>query len=332
MVVSEEGGIRVDLTSTTEGIDWNVLEKLFNKDGEKENKEEGGTSGKKLPGLRIEGKIQVNAGEFTYSRFTFRPFLAEVSFKNNYLEVTVQDASLCGISSKGTYIAEVPTRSLNFHLRGEKGDLKQSWNCIVGGKEVITGTFEFKGKLNGKGKEKNILKLMKGKVDFSAKNGRIYEGGTIAKVISLINVTEVFRGTLPDLAKKGFAYKTLIIKGDIGGGKFHVTEVHLNGKTLEMVGEGSIDLVDQKIDMDLLVSPLKTVDSVIKVIPLVNYIFGGNLVSLPVKVKGDLSRPKVTFLSPGSVGSGLLRTMGRVLKAPVKVIEPIIPSKKETPK
>jgi ABC-type microcin C transport system permease subunit YejE len=48
-------------------------------------------------------------------------------------------------------------------------------------------------------------------------------------------------------------------------------------------------------------------------------------VSIPVKIKGDLENPKVSPLILSEVESNLLGVMKRTLKAPVKLMEAIIP-------
>ncbi|MES0363113.1 MAG: AsmA-like C-terminal domain-containing protein, partial [Desulfobacteria bacterium] len=88
---------------------------------------------------------------------------------------------------------------------------------------------------------------------------------------------------------------------------------------------GDIDLVNKKLDLRVLVAPLKTVDSVVKKIPLVNHVLGGTLVSIPIKVEGDWGNPTVTPLSPSAVGSGLMGIMKRILELPFKIIEPLVP-------
>jgi hypothetical protein len=95
---------------------------------------------------------------------------------------------------------------------------------------------------------------------------------------------------------------------------------------MEMACLGDIDLVNKKLDLRVLVAPLKTVDSVVKKIPLVNHVLGGTLVSIPIKVEGDWGNPTVTPLSPSAVGSGLVGIMKRTLELPFKMIEPLVPA------
>jgi len=98
---------------------------------------------------------------------------------------------------------------------------------------------------------------------------------------------------------------------------------------MEIVGTGDMDLVKKKIDMKALVAPFKTVDKVLRNIPIVKSITGHNLVSIPVKIKGNLENPEVSSLSPSAIGSGILGIMEKILEAPVHVIQPLIPSEKK---
>jgi len=103
----------------------------------------------------------------------------------------------------------------------------------------------------------------------------------------------------------------------------------LDGPTLELVAKGEIDLINQEMNLIGLVAPLKTVDRIVKLTPVVREIFAGTLVTIPFRVHGSLKDPKVTALSPSAIGDELLGMMKRTLGLPFKVIEPFVPRKKE---
>ena len=71
-------------------------------------------------------------------------------------------------------------------------------------------------------------------------------------------------------------------------------EMAIDSPSMGIVGDGDIDLVDKKVDIKLYVAPIKVLDSLVKKIPIVKRIRGGNLLSIPFTIKGDLSDPKVT--------------------------------------
>jgi len=99
---------------------------------------------------------------------------------------------------------------------------------------------------------------------------------------------------------------------------------------MEIACEGDIDLLDKELDLTYLLAPLKTVDLVVKKIPLVSDVLDGTLVSIPVKATGPWADPKITALSPSSVGLGLLGIMKRTVQLPFKIIG--VPTGEEKPK
>jgi uncharacterized protein YhdP len=187
-----------------------------------------------------------------------------------------------------------------------------------------TGTFEFDGRIIAQGRPEDLFKAMEGNVEFRAKDGRIEYALGLARIVEFLNVTEIYRGKLPDMRKEGLPYDRLTLKVTLQKNKMIFEELILDGPTMEIVGKGEIDLTDRKMNFTVLVAPLKTVDRITKAIPVVSYIFGGTLVIIPVKVHGNLKDPRVTPLSPSAVGGELLAMMKRTLGLPFKVIEPLL--------
>jgi hypothetical protein len=193
----------------------------------------------------------------------------------------------------------------------------------------MDGTFDFKGGVKGKGAGKGLTRSLRGSFEFVAKDGRIYQAKVISKILAILNLTEIFRGKLPDLGKEGLAYNSITVKGRLADGKLLLKEMVMDGTTMNLAGHGDIDLLDKKVNLIILASFLKTVDSIVRMIPLVRYILDGTLISVPIKVSGDLADPDVQYVPASAVGSGLLGMIKRTLKLPVKIIEPILPKEKE---
>ena len=99
------------------------------------------------------------------------------------------------------------------------------------------------------------------------------------------------------------------------------SEILLDGNSLKITGQGTIALDTREADIKLLAAPLKTIDRVVNKIPIVNYIAGGSLISIPLRITGPLADIKVSLMSPSAVGEGLLNIMGRTLKAPFKLVQ-----------
>jgi hypothetical protein len=72
------------------------------------------------------------------------------------------------------------------------------------------------------------------------------------------------------------------------------------------------------------------VDWIVRNIPIVGYIAGETLVSIPVKVQGDLYDPTIIPLDPAEIGLGFLRIMNRTLNVPFKLIKPVFQGPEKT--
>ena len=72
----------------------------------------------------------------------------------------------------------------------------------------------------------------------------------------------------------------------------------------------------------MLVAPFSRIDQLVRNVPLLGYIIGGTLTSVPVGVSGDIRDPVVVPLGPRAVTSHLLGIFERTLKLPGKLITP----------
>jgi hypothetical protein len=104
----------------------------------------------------------------------------------------------------------------------------------------------------------------------------------------------------------------------------------MNTPEMQLFSQGEIDLVNNRIDVVVAVAPLKTVDWIVRNIPILGYILGGTLVSIPVKVQGDLDDPVIFPLDPVEIGAGFLGLMKRTLNVPFKIIQPLFKGSQKT--
>jgi len=327
-----EGGVEFseeeflfDMNLSADGFEWEKVEEILeerDQEGDLHKRED-----LEFPPLR--GTLGVKLGHFKYGRFTWRPFHAAVSFDHGGIEVTVTEANVCGISTPGVVKATPQDLSLDFKpvsIGQEPGSVLA---CLLDTDVDMTGNFDFKGEIMGRAKPEGLVQSLQGNFELVANKGRIYRSMLLLKILGLINVTEIFRGKFPDLGKEGFAYDSFIVKANLQEGKLILKEAILDGSSMELVGQGEIDLMAEKMDLTVLVAPLKTVDFVVKKIPLVRQILSGTLLAIPVRVRGDLANPEVRLLSPSAVGSELVGIMNRTFHLPLKVIQPLVPGERE---
>ncbi|MBT5988796.1 hypothetical protein HOG75_03710, partial [bacterium] len=149
--------------------------------------------------------------------------------------------------------------------------------------------------------------------------GRIYKLTLISRILSILNVSKIFRGKFPNVTQNGFAYNKIILEADIKDSIIYLTKAIIDGQDMALIFSGWIDPANDTLDLTCLVAPFKTIDLIIKKIPIVNTLLGGRLVSVPIKASGKLSDPVVVPLHPSAVGDGLISMMSDILKTPVKL-------------
>ncbi|MBW2174696.1 MAG: AsmA-like C-terminal domain-containing protein [Deltaproteobacteria bacterium] len=263
---------------------------------------------------------------FTYDNYSWKPLHADISFERDRVSVGVRTADLCGVSMPGSIDFSPGKVQLDLKPKSERQELDSALACLANKKGLVVGKFDFDGNVTAKARHEDVLKSLQGNLRLDTDGGRIYRWGLLAKVFAILNVTEVFSGRLPDLTKEGFAYDSATVQAEFQGDKLVVKEMVIDSPSMELACLGNINLVNKKLDLKILVAPLKSVDSVVKKIPLVNHVLGGTLISIPIKVEGVVGDPTVTPLSPSAVGSGLMGIMKRTLELPFKIIEPLAPA------
>jgi hypothetical protein len=310
-------------TLSADTIEWNRINRLldyFKKGGA--NADQPARDGQVL------GTLKVITDKFIYDSYSVQPLRAQISFKPEAVTVAIEQASVCNIDLRG--LLDVYGQTLEIYLVPTAVDqnLALALACFTGQKEMATGTFNLSGEFLSKGKPETFGQSLGGRVAFSAKEGRIYRLGLLAKILSILNVTEIYRGEVPDLTGQGFAYRSMTVNAEFKGEQLIIKECTIDGVSMGIACEGHIDLVKKEMDLTVLVAPFKTLDSIVDIIPLVGHILGGKLISIPFHAKGDLQDPNVIPLPPMAVGAEVLGILQRTLKLPITIIQPIFPGGK----
>lgn len=325
IVKAAQDGLRLDMDLSSDAIMVETIKKNL-AGPEKPQETKPSEKHSKKPALR--GIVRLNAPSITWGRYNANPLHANILLDDKGFHANITEAFLCGISIPGNLTFSEKDIQLDFKPVAVGKQLESTLNCLFDKDLRITGNFDFKAAVNSGGKSDALVSALQGRVEFLSKEGIIYRLPLLAKILSFLNVTELLRGNIPDFTTEGFKYNSIIIKGDIRQGVFVIQEAVIDGTTMQLVGQGEINLANNKINLTVLVAPFKTVDFLVSKIPLVGYILKGTLISIPLKVTGDLADPSIIVLSPTAVGEGVLGMMKRTLLLPVKIIEPFFPHDK----
>ena len=313
--------LSLDIRMSADQLNWDQIDQItrLEKSSAPDNK------------MMVQGGMNVELENFTYSGFTWRPVHADISFGKSETRIVIRKADLCGIQFPGIFKASGDSFELYFNAIATDQDLSTSISCLFDRQHLMAGRYNLEGEIMAKARPIEFPKSLNGHLQFNSAEGRIYRFGMLAKIFALLNVTEIYRGEVPDLKGEGFAYNTMTANGVFEDGKLIITDASIDSPSMGIAIEGDIDLIKNRVDLIVLVAPFKTVDRIVKIIPLVGNILGGNLISIPFRAIGDLEDPDVIPLSPTAVGSGLLGILERTLKLPITIIQPVLPGSKDKP-
>jgi len=283
--------------------------------------------------LDAEGsQLKADATDISWNDFTWNPVKATIDFDQDKINVNISKSELCGIDSFGSLSVAGKDLSLDLTLEGKGLNLETSYSCLTEGRVKMTGTLDFSSKIKAQGQGKELLNNLQGPLEMNFTGGVIEQSKLLARTLEVLNITEIVKGKLPDLSTDGFAYSSITMQGDFQGSKLFFSKIQMDGDTLDVLGQGELDFGQDTIDLELLASPFKTVDTLVKNIPGINYLMAGSLVAIPVSIKGDFTDPRVRIMSVTSVGSSLLGLGERIIKSPFKLIETVIPGSSDAKK
>ena len=324
MLTREPGVFGIDLKLSAERIDLNRLRQAFGP------AEPGQSAPKKRGRVPVAGTVAFDAEEVRYDRYRFEDIAGKAVLSPDRTEVTLQRATLCGIALPAELAFHTDSIELAVRPAVVDGRLAEAADCLFEKGGTMEGRFALHGSLSAGGRPEAMASSLQGALTFKVEKGVIMENagfGILRRILALVNVTEVFAGSMPDFSQSGFRFHSINARADIDRGVMQIRELIVDGINLTLTAQGSVNLSDQALDIVALVAPLKTVDRIVGKIPLVSDILDGALISIPVKVGGTLAEPKVSAIAPAEVGRGLIGITERTLKLPFKMIQPGAPEK-----
>ena len=326
------GGLVVDLSIGSEGVNWEKISRSAEKkETQKKEKQEKGEPGQGKPGglfgpMPVNGTVHLKAKSFQFGDLKWEPFSFDLNLKGNRVDLKTTEGRLCDISKEGA--ANVSPKAME---PNEQSQDKGKEACLLNIRSM-SGELDFTDGGAAWGESEDLLRKLQGKFRIEGGQGRIHRYGLISKILGVINITEIYKGQVPDLTGEGLGYKSAQFEGNIENGVIKLEEGSIDAPSMGLAFEGSIDLPAESLDVTALVAPLKTVDSIIGHIPIISGILGKDFIAIPVRVKGNWSDPTVIPLSPTAVGSKLLGIVERTLKLPFKLFQPFLGNKEKEKK
>jgi len=176
--------------------------------------------------------------------------------------------------------------------------------------------------LRGEGEDfQRVKESLNGTLRLEAENGMIERWRTLARIFSILNVSQLLWGRLPDLKTKGLPYRQMMANIQVKDGVASTGDFIVQSDAIRITLLGKIDLVKNQIDATIGVHPLVTIDMILSHLPLAGYILTGQdkaFLSYLYEVKGDLDDPKIEAVPIKGLGENLWGIIQRLLETPIR--------------
>jgi hypothetical protein len=282
--------------------------------------------------LPITGTVALRANFLEYKHYRSEGVRALVTLERNLATLGLSEGTLCGITMPLTFHATPRTFDVNVNLSANGQSLGGVAQCLQTKEVGITGSFDLSATLSAQGQldtiADSLTKNLTGSLEFRAYAGEIRKLALLGNILSVKAVGDLLKGDVK-LSDAGFKYRDITVRGKVGNGTVTLEQASLDSAALGLATTGTIKLDNYESRLTVLVAPFGRLDSIMRKIPIVGYVMGGALTSIPVGVSGDIRNPLVVPLGPGAVGSELVGIFERTFKLPGKMVEPLSTPKKK---
>lgn len=272
----------------------------------------------------LRGTVRIRIGELAAGRLHFSPFDVDVLFADRSLSVFATDVRLCGIAIPARVVISPGVVDVDVQADTRNLSVSRVVDCVSGERSQLTGRLAVTAHLTGHGSPAELRKDLHGPLSITLSKGRIFKSNLLMEILSFLNVKNLLSVKRLEIARRGFPYREISVSGEVKDENLLIHEAVFDSSSLVVVGQGTVALSDGGLDITAIAMPFQVQDMVVKMVPFIGKVFGRAPVGVPLKITGTMEKAKVRPESPGAVLKKLANVAGRVLKLPLRIIEPVI--------
>lgn len=272
----------------------------------------------------LAATVQADAGAFQGVDFT--NLKSRLKFAGKSVNIETMEAGLFEGRLKGKGKVDIHpggqsqyTASLSF----ERMSLEKLQGFLDMGDRTVTGSLSLTGDVTAAGRNADdFKKTARGTFQIRAEKGVLKKFSVLSKIFSLLNVLQLAKFQLPDMAIGGMPYSKITGGLTLRDGVFSSEDFLIDSDAMQISAVGKVDLLNKKLDAVVGVHPLNTVDKIVSRIPVVGWLLTdekGYLITVPFQVDGIWDDPVVTPVPVRSVARGTLDVFRRLFQLPEKL-------------
>ncbi len=266
-------------------------------------------------------KLNIKSNKGSWKQIDYNRLSAEIAFRDSLIHVEncdIQNAT-GNLKIIGHINSEKNSESiLNIYAKLDEyptENIIQSLDILTD-INVAGAALSTEGYVSIKGfDKKDIISNLTGNFNMLLKDGVVKKSNIIFTVLNFLSLNNIVDKKPSDFSEKGFNFNSIKGNLDIEGGVLKTDNLVMQSPIFNMAGNGYLDLNNEKIDLNLVISPLGTIDLLINKIPVVGYVLTGkekSIITFYLKVQGSQSKPEIKYIPfqhwPASIFGFVKRT------------------------
>ena len=275
----------------------------------------------------IDGKIQIDKGR--YRSLRFQDLKGEMKTVGGILFIRPVQFKSDGGDFWGEGWIKPTEKGISFEIKPRFSSMEAKAfirTLFRKGEEervIVTGRVHIdKVELRGEGEDfQQVKESLRGGLRFEIENGVIEKFNILSKIFSILNVSQLLKGRLPDLATKGLPFHQILATFHVKDGVATTDDFLVDSDAMRITLLGKIDLGKNFIDARIGVHPLVTIDTILRSVPIAGYILTGEdkgFISYFYEVKGNLDNPKIEAIPLKTIEEPSWGVIKRLLLTPLR--------------
>lgn len=280
-----------------------------------------------LSNWSFDGKVNIDQGK--YRALHYQDLKAEMKTADGKLLIHPFQIKADGGDAWGEGWIQPTEKGIRFEIKPRisnmeaKAFLRTLLQMGEEEKVMVSGRVHIdKVELRGEGENFQKMKgSLNGGMRLEIEEGVIERFNILSKIFSILNVSQLLKGRLPDLKIKGLPFHQIMANIYVKDGIASTDDFVVDSDAMKITLIGKVDLGKNQIDARIGVHPLVTLDTVLSKIPIVGYVLTGKekgFLSFIYEVSGDLDDPKVEAIPIKSLGQGFWGIIRRLLETPLR--------------
>ena len=280
--------------------------------------------------------IKVSAKQGTLSGLNFQNVDALITGDSNRLILFPLNFNngkgLCQTRVEYNYESETAPLKISGHV--ENIDASILHQDLFEKRGLVSGRLRGDFYIEGNPGNEHFWQEAQGGIHGQISNGTLRKFHGLAKVFSLLNVSQIFSGKLPDMDQEGMPFTLLEGNIQLGSGQATVKDLEVTSVAMNLSIVGAHNLIDDSMDFTLGVMPLRTVDKIITSIPIAGWLLAGEdkaLITAFFKIDGSSESPRVTAIPMSTISDTTVGIFKRAFGLPSRLAKNVGVLFKKTP-